>query len=74
MKIYTMIGGVNGVGKSSFTGVLKEWSTDLGTIVDVDRITAELGGQRPRRRKSRPDHHSQLHQPGNFFHAGDIFS
>lgn len=44
MKIYTMIGGVNGVGKSSFTGVLKEWTTDLGTIVDVDRITAELGG------------------------------
>ena len=44
MKIYTIIGGVNGVGKSSFTGVLKERSTDLGVIVDVDRITAELGG------------------------------
>ena len=43
MKIYTIIGGVNGVGKSSFTGVLKECSTDLGIIVDVDRITAELG-------------------------------
>ena len=44
MKTYTIIGGVNGVGKSSFTGVLKERSTDLGMIVDVDRITAELGG------------------------------
>ena len=44
MKIYTIIGGVNGVGKSSFTGVLKERSTDLGMIVDVDKITAELGG------------------------------
>ena len=32
------------MGKSSFTGVLKERSTDLGVIVDVDRITAELGG------------------------------
>ena len=44
MKSYTIIGGVNGVGKSSFTGVLKERSTDLGMIVDVDKITAELGG------------------------------
>ena len=43
MKNYTIIGGINGVGKSSFTGVLKERSTDLGMIVDVDRITAELG-------------------------------
>ena len=44
MKNYTIIGGVNGVGKSSFTGVLKERSTDLGVIVDVDKITADLGG------------------------------
>lgn len=44
MKIYTIIGGVNGTGKSSFTGVLKERSTDLGYIVDVDRITVEMGG------------------------------
>lgn len=44
MKVYTIIGGVNGVGKSSFTGVLKEQSTDLGCIIDVDKITAELGG------------------------------
>ena len=44
MKIYTIIGGVNGVGKSSFTGVLKERTTDLGVIIDVDKVTAELGG------------------------------
>ena len=44
MKIYTIIGGVNGVGKSSFTGVLKECTTNLGIIIDVDKITAELGG------------------------------
>ena len=44
MKLYTIIGGVNGVGKSSFTGVLKERTTDLGVIIDVDKITAELGG------------------------------
>lgn len=44
MKTYTIIGGVNGVGKSSFTGVLKEQTTELGTIIDVDKITADLGG------------------------------
>lgn len=44
MRTYTIIGGVNGVGKSSFTGVLKERCADLGTIIDVDKITAELGG------------------------------
>ena len=38
MKIYTIIAGVNGVGKSSFTGVKKE-SIDLGVIIDVDKIT-----------------------------------
>lgn len=44
MKTYTIIGGVNGVGKSSFTGVLKERCNDLGVIIDVDKITADLGG------------------------------
>lgn len=42
--MYTIIGGVNGVGKSSFTGVLKGQTNDLGTIVDVDKITAQCGG------------------------------
>ena len=46
MKIYTIIAGVNGVGKSSLTGVLVGESSDLGVIVDADRITAELGGDK----------------------------
>ena len=45
MITYTIIGGVNGVGKSSFTGVLKEIKdSDLGNIIDVDKITSDLGG------------------------------
>lgn len=44
MKIYTIVGGVNGTGKSSLTGVLKAQLNDLGVIVDVDRITAQVGG------------------------------
>lgn len=44
MKIYTIIGGVNGVGKSSFTGVLKSRVTDLGVIVDVDKLSVQNGG------------------------------
>lgn len=44
MKQFTIIGGVNGVGKSSLTGVLKAQTDHLGTIVDVDRFTAQLGG------------------------------
>ena len=46
MKIYTIIGGVNGVGKSSLSGVLSAESSDLGIIIDVDKITAENGGDR----------------------------
>lgn len=41
MKTYTIIGGVNGTGKSSLTGVLRTQTTDLGQIIDVDKITAE---------------------------------
>ncbi len=44
MKIYTIIAGVNGVGKSSLTGVLIGESSDLGVIVDTDKITAEMNG------------------------------
>ena len=43
MKIYTIIGGVNGTGKISLTGVLKAQRNDLGVIVDVDKITALAG-------------------------------
>ena len=44
MKTYTIIGGVNGTGKSSLTGVLKAQTNDLGRIIDVDKITAQNGG------------------------------
>ncbi len=44
MKVYTIIGGVNGTGKSSLTGVLKAQRNDLGRIIDVDKITAQNGG------------------------------
>ena len=46
MKIYTIIGGVNGVGKSSLSGVLSAENTDLGIIIDTYKLTAELGGDR----------------------------
>ena len=41
MKTYTIIAGINGVGKSSLSGVLKVERTDLGHIIDVDKIAAE---------------------------------
>lgn len=44
MKIYTIIAGVNGAGKSSLTGVLRTEMTNLGRIIDVDRIIAGCGG------------------------------
>ena len=43
MKIYTIVGGVNGTGKSSLTGVLKTQTTDMGVIIDVDKLTAQAG-------------------------------
>lgn len=46
MKIYTIIGGVNGVGKSSLTGVLNSERTDLGVIVDTDILNAKYGGDK----------------------------
>lgn len=48
MKKLTVIGGVNGVGKSSIYGVLNVMSEngveDLGVVIDTDKITARLGG------------------------------
>ena len=41
MPYYTIIAGVNGVGKSSLSGVLKSERNDLGYIIDVDRISIE---------------------------------
>ncbi|MCD7845992.1 MAG: hypothetical protein LUG57_09140 [Oscillospiraceae bacterium] len=43
MKTYTIVGGVNGTGKSSLTGSLKAQTRDLGAIIDIDKITAEAG-------------------------------
>lgn len=46
IKTYTIIGGVNGTGKSSLTGVLKAKTADLGHIVDVDKLTVSMGGDK----------------------------
>ncbi len=46
MKIYTIIGGVNGVGKSCLYKSLNLSQTDLGIIIDTDSITAKLGGDK----------------------------
>lgn len=43
MKLYTIIGGVNGCGKSSLTGALKAERSDLGLLIDVDKLAAQLG-------------------------------
>ena len=43
MKKYTIIAGVNGVGKSSLSGVLKAERKDLGLIIDIDKIAVEGG-------------------------------
>jgi predicted ABC-type ATPase len=42
MKTYTIIGGVNGTGKSSLTGVLKA-NMNLGKIIDVDKLAQQNG-------------------------------
>ncbi len=44
MKVYTIVGGVNGAGKSSLTGVLKAERSDLGYIIDVDKLAYENNG------------------------------
>lgn len=44
MKIYTLIGGVNGTGKSSLTGSLRSERTDFGIVVDPDKLTIQCGG------------------------------
>lgn len=45
MKTYTIIGGVNGTGKSSLTGVLKAEKKDLGKIIDVDKLNIKHGSK-----------------------------
>ena len=46
MKYYTIIGGINGTGKSSLTGALKAERNDLGQIIDVDKLNARFGGNK----------------------------
>lgn len=46
MKIYTIIGGVNGTGKSSFIGCLTEQHDDLGIIIDADKLNLQFGGDK----------------------------
>lgn len=43
MKIYTIIGGVDGTRKSSLTGVLRETVSDLGIIIDADQLSKQYG-------------------------------
>lgn len=46
MKKFTIIGGVNGTGKSAFSGVLLRTDSELGIIVDADKLAAESGGDK----------------------------
>lgn len=46
MKTFTVIGGVDGVGKSSLSGVLSAENSDLGIIIDTDKITSQKGGDK----------------------------
>ncbi len=41
MKTFTIIGGVNGAGKSSLSGVLQSERNDLGPIINVDKMALE---------------------------------
>lgn len=46
VKTYTIIAGVNGVGKSSLTGVLSRDNDSLGCIIDTDSITRQKNGNK----------------------------
>jgi predicted ABC-type ATPase len=43
MKVYTVIAGTDGVGKSSMMGILKTQRNDLGVIINPDEIAANNG-------------------------------
>lgn len=43
MSIYTLIAGVDGVGKSSLAGALLAQANTLGRFIDTDRLATELG-------------------------------
>ena len=40
MPTFTIVGGGNGAGKSSLSGVLKVCLGDVGVVVDPDQLTA----------------------------------
>ena len=44
MKVYTIVGGADGTGKSSLMGVLKAERNDLGFIINENKITFENQG------------------------------
>lgn len=46
MKAFTLIGGVDGVGRTSLTGVLSAESSELGVIIDTDKLNLRYGGDR----------------------------
>lgn len=46
MKKFTLIGGADGVGKSSFLGILDEQRDDLGVVIDADKINLRFGGDK----------------------------
>lgn len=46
MKHFTILGGVNGVGKSTLAGVLASVTDNFGTLVDADRLTVQCGGNK----------------------------
>lgn len=45
-KHFTLIGGIDGAGKSSLLGILTSQRTDLGSIVDLDQTVATFDGDR----------------------------
>ena len=44
MKTYTIVGGVNGCGKSSWTGVLCSECSDLEQMIDEEILIVACGG------------------------------
>lgn len=44
MKVCTLIGGVDGAGKSSLTGSLRSERSDFGVVINPDKLTLQCGG------------------------------
>lgn len=71
MKIYTIIGGVNGAGKNSLTGVLKAETNDLGTVIDVNKLAASLGGSNLKAGKAAVQKIGRLLEQGGVLYTGN---